>query len=583
MVANAAWWGFAPADSTAALQAAINSGAAQVIVPNMGKDWIVRPIRLVSNQELVLQQGVVITAKRGEYRGLQDSVFTAADVSNLTISGYGATIRMNKDDYIVGKVLLDYGWHRWFGQYEKGEWRMALWLGGCTNVKVYGLTLRDSGGDGIYVAGGATQAYCKDIYLKDVVCDNNYRQGISVISADGLVVEGCVFQRTWGTPPCAGVDLEPDVATEMLRNIVFRNCLFKDNYGDGIEVFLSNLTADSGDVSILFDNCFVTTTRGSGIRVTHDRDTGPGGLIEFRNCVVDGAEGYGIRVKDKSADRARVRFVNCTVRKAANNANYAAPWTPMWLNVGDSTITAKFGGIDFVDCFVEDDYDRPVVIAEGDAIGLGIFDITGTISVTNPYGVKYDLPPNQTGVTLVIQANPQTSGILRGQVKAAASGAPLVGATVRAYLGGVLRGTATTIAPNGMYEMSVNLATGTYTVSATRAGYMTQTKTGIPVTAGATTPLAFNLQASGVLRGQVKDKVSGAPLVGATVNAYLGGVLRGTATTTAPNGMYEINTNLPAGTYIMSGGNAGYLTQTKTGMAVTAGATTLCSFNLQPR
>ena len=61
------------------------------------------------------------------------------------------------------------------------------------------------------------------------------------------------------------------------------------------------------------------------------------------------------------------------------------------------------------------------------------------------------------------------------------------------------------------------------------------------------------------------------------------GVLRGTATSTAPNGMYEIDTNLPAGTYSVSGSNAGYLTQTKTGIAVTAGATTLCSFNLQPQ
>ena len=401
-VANAAWWGFDAEDSTDALQAAINSGAKRVIVPNMTKDWIVRPIKLVGDQELVLEPGVVITAKRGEYRGGGDSVLRATDVSNLTIRGYGAAIRMQKEDYIVGTVLKALGWNRWFGQYEKAEWRMPLSLVGCTNVKVYGLTLRDSGGDGIYIGNTGKQAYCKDILIKDVVCDNNYRQGISIIGADGLLVEDCVFQNTWGTPPSAGVDIEPDSPKQVIRNIVFRNCLFKDNYGDGIEVFLSNLTAaESGDVSIRFENCRITSKWGTGIRVTHVKDTGPAGLVEFRDCVVENTEGYGIKVKDKSADRARVRFVNCTVRNAANNRNYGDAWAPIVLHLPDSKKTARLGGIDFVDCLVEDDHDRPAIVFEGES-ALGLFDITGAIAVRNPFGVKAALGDKQHGVTLAV-------------------------------------------------------------------------------------------------------------------------------------------------------------------------------------
>ena len=60
--ANAAWWGFDEEDATEAIQAAIRSGAKRVIVPNVGKDWIVRPLQLASDQELVLEPGVVITA-----------------------------------------------------------------------------------------------------------------------------------------------------------------------------------------------------------------------------------------------------------------------------------------------------------------------------------------------------------------------------------------------------------------------------------------------------------------------------------------------------------------------------------------
>ena len=76
-VANAAWWGFDPMDSTRYLQAAINSKASTVIIPNMGQDWIVRPIFLRSNLELVFEEGVVVTAKKGDYFGKHDSVFTA--------------------------------------------------------------------------------------------------------------------------------------------------------------------------------------------------------------------------------------------------------------------------------------------------------------------------------------------------------------------------------------------------------------------------------------------------------------------------------------------------------------------------
>src|SRR5262249_26639859 len=152
-------------DSTDLLQAAIDSGAKTVIVPNVGQDWIVRPIRLAGNQELILEKGVVITAKRGEYREKKDSVFTAKNVDNLTIKGHGATIRMHKEDYIVGLVLKDLGWNLWLGEYVKAEWRMCLAIRGCTNVTVEGLTLRDSGGDGLYIAGTRKQTFSRDIVI----------------------------------------------------------------------------------------------------------------------------------------------------------------------------------------------------------------------------------------------------------------------------------------------------------------------------------------------------------------------------------------------------------------------------------
>ncbi|MBU6402945.1 MAG: hypothetical protein KGS61_21705, partial [Verrucomicrobia bacterium] len=122
-VASPAWWGFDPADATAALQAAINSKARRVIVPFMGRPWIIRPVRLRSDLELVLEPGVLVWAKPDEFRGRGDSLFSAVDCAHVAVRGYGATLRMRKHDYQ-------------HPPYAKAEWRMGLTFTGCRHVRV---------------------------------------------------------------------------------------------------------------------------------------------------------------------------------------------------------------------------------------------------------------------------------------------------------------------------------------------------------------------------------------------------------------------------------------------------------------
>lgn len=94
--ARADWWGFQPDDSTQALQSAIDSGAPRVVVPYVARPWIVRPITLRSNLELIFEPGAIVLAKPGEFRGGGDSLFTANDLENITITAYGALWRMRK-------------------------------------------------------------------------------------------------------------------------------------------------------------------------------------------------------------------------------------------------------------------------------------------------------------------------------------------------------------------------------------------------------------------------------------------------------------------------------------------------------
>ena len=84
MVAHACWWGFDPEDATSSVQSAIDSGARKVILDKMPSPWIVMPIHLVSNQELHLEEGVILQAKRGEFQGKGDCLLTASGVVPLT-------------------------------------------------------------------------------------------------------------------------------------------------------------------------------------------------------------------------------------------------------------------------------------------------------------------------------------------------------------------------------------------------------------------------------------------------------------------------------------------------------------------
>lgn len=281
-VANASWWGFDESDATKALQAAIRSKAKKIIVPNMGKPWIVTPLFVESGKEIVFEKGVIIAAKSGSFLGRNDSLFTIANKENVTINGYGAEFVMRKQDYVRAP-------------YKKAEWRNGITILGSNNIKIYGVKLTSSGGDGIYIGRGTGNnglPNCDQIHIKDVVCDNNYRQGVSVVSVSNLLIENSTFKGTDGTPPQAGIDFEPNRPDEILRNCKIKKCVVSDNTGYGILIYLPSLNKNSNPISIDVEGCTVQKNRGGAVfiagRDVKDRVGDPSGEIIIRNCKLDG-------------------------------------------------------------------------------------------------------------------------------------------------------------------------------------------------------------------------------------------------------------------------------------------------------
>ena len=368
-VANAAWWGFDLLDSTTALQGAINSGASKVIVPNMGREWIVRPIKLANNQELLFDPNVVVVAKKGAFRGKRDYLFSGTEITNVTLRGYRATLKMRKKDYQRS-------------QYPKSEWRHILAFYGCSNINVLGLTLESSGGDGISLGAtkDARDLPCRNIRIQDCVCSDNYRQGISVASVDTLRIENCVLSNTKGTPPMAGIDLEPDTALCRLSNVVISNCVSKNNTGPGFQVHLGKLDSGSKAVTVLFVDSYVESFGGDGLLISSIPVDLVPGLIEFRNCTVEGVKYAGLYILDKNSDAVKLRFDNCEWRYVAT-AQFRSPIDLSWLakirrDMQESII--------FESCRVYDNRDRPFLRIRGLEGGRSA-GVCGDITVYSKY------------------------------------------------------------------------------------------------------------------------------------------------------------------------------------------------------
>ena len=365
-VAHAAWWGYSAEDATAALQAAINSGAKKVIIEKMAGPWIVNQMQLANNQELFFEPGVVVQAKKGEFHRKSAALFNAWEKTNVKLIGPDATFRMHRDDYDSP-------------DYEKAEWRHILNLHGCENVTIQGLTLTESGGDGIYLGAGNNHKPCQNITIRDVVCDRNYRQGISVISAENLLIENCVLNNTAGIAPGAGIDFEPNLAKERLVNCVMRNCQIESNESAGILLYLRPLDGTSEPVSIRIENCVTRGTNSfSAYIVTSCGPTGPvQGSIDFVNCHFEDQEKAAINVQSKPQRGLRLRFIDCILADSAKKPVQSAP-IQFGTQRGDLEAT---GGVEFVNLTVREPVERPLM-AYNDTVGMKLGEmITGTITV----------------------------------------------------------------------------------------------------------------------------------------------------------------------------------------------------------
>lgn len=182
----------------------------------------------------------------------------------------------------------------------------------CEDVKVKNVFVHHAQTDGIYIIGSNSNS--RNITMTNVISANNGRQGMSIIGLLNGTFQNCEFINTGITggtygyhSPAAGVDIEPHAET-VVKNILFKNCTFKNNKGG--QFLCSSPTTTS---EIVLDSCHID----AGSSTSPYQIITAANNIVIKNSVIDCGAGK-IFVTWQSTPGSNVTLSNNTIKSSSN-------------------------------------------------------------------------------------------------------------------------------------------------------------------------------------------------------------------------------------------------------------------------
>ncbi len=178
------------------------------------------------------------------------------------------------------------------------------------NVNLVNLFVHHAQTDGIFIVGSTT----KNIIAEKVTSSNNARQGMSIIELTDATFTNCKFINTGNTggnygrhAPSAGVDIEPDHKTQLIKNIHFLSCLFENNLGSQFVCSFPTTTQD-----IFFNNCtFNSANNSSRFSIIVNAQN-----VVFQGCSFDCKQGNIYPVWH--SDGCSSSFIKCNIKSSAS-------------------------------------------------------------------------------------------------------------------------------------------------------------------------------------------------------------------------------------------------------------------------
>lgn len=242
----------------------------------------------------------------GGLRPTSNSVITLAPDAIIKCSTsptdfYNILHFYNVENVIVqgGKIIGDKATHVKISQptYEFGH---GIGIQNSTNIVVRDMEISDCIGDGVIFNYSGNH----NVTLDNLTIHDCRRQGISLVSGDGIVISNCEIYDINGTDPQAGIDIEPD-GERSVTNVVVDTCNIHDTVGASIIVTgVSNVIDQihiNGcllDYALFLGGSNVTMDGGKSTRVCVKSDNTPiistcsieeiwlgGGSAVFSSCI----------------------------------------------------------------------------------------------------------------------------------------------------------------------------------------------------------------------------------------------------------------------------------------------------------
>lgn len=173
-----------------------------------------------------------------------------------------------------------------------GEWGHGVMVRGSARIELHDLHITRCWGDGISVGGlsgiaGQAPLPSRDVVIRNVVCQGNRRQGLTIGRSRHVRVLRCSFLDTGGVLPGCGIDIEPDPGGDA-RDILVEDCLAQNNHGAGIQLY-------ERVHAVTIRRCRILDNRGDGIHLRAAR----GGVIEGNEIRGNGLRGITVRAASR--------------------------------------------------------------------------------------------------------------------------------------------------------------------------------------------------------------------------------------------------------------------------------------------
>ena len=230
---------------------------------------------ICSNTTLIINGTIQLLPN--EYKGC--SILQVNGSENVVIKGSGSLIG-DKNEH----------------KGTEGEWGHGINILKSKNVTIEGLNVKSCWGDCIYVGNESSNIIIDNCSLND-----GRRQGISVTSADGVVINGCTITNVFGTAPQHGIDIEPNKG-ESVNNIRIENVAISNCHG-GIMSWRPE-SASIGD--IIIKNCAI-----SNIKVPAPINMQLANKVLIKDCEIESMADRCISVQNVDTLTALGNKVNC--------------------------------------------------------------------------------------------------------------------------------------------------------------------------------------------------------------------------------------------------------------------------------